>query len=82
MTTLTTNTPLSTPARKAAKPVINRGKFDASVDKDELQFIFLALGIIGGWVGATALFGYAGLIICALLMVAALYTTLVFISRG
>lgn len=81
MTTLTTNTPISAPAAKPAK-VVKERRFDASVNKDELQFILLALVIVALWVGATVLFGYAGLIIGALTMVASLYTLLVVISRG
>ncbi|ABV94127.1 hypothetical protein Dshi_2391 [Dinoroseobacter shibae DFL 12 = DSM 16493] len=81
MTTLTTNTPISAPAPKSQK-VVRESRFDASVNKDEVQFILLALAIIGLWGGATLVFGYAGLIVGALTMVAAIYAALVLISRG
>lgn len=78
MTTLTTNMPLNAPAASKAK----QGRFDFSVSRDEKGAIALVLAIIALWAGATVLFGYAGLIIGALTMVATMYTVLVIISRG
>jgi hypothetical protein len=79
MTAVATNLDLHS---KPAKASVNRGKFDASVSKDELQFAGLAVAILALWIGATVLFGYAGLIVGALSMVATMYAMLVIISRG
>jgi hypothetical protein len=81
MTTLTTNTPMTAPAT-AAKSDAKQSRFDFSVSRDEKGAILLALAIIALWAGATVLFGYAGLIVGALSMVATMYALLVIISRG
>ncbi|WP_425092534.1 hypothetical protein [Tropicimonas sp. S265A] len=79
MTAVATNLDLPVKAKKVA---VNRGKFDASVSKDELKFAALAAVILTLWIGATVLFGYAGLITGALSMVATMYMMIVVISRG
>jgi len=42
----------------------------------------LAAGIIALWGGAVAIFGYGGLIVGALCMVAIIFAALVLITRG
>ena len=81
MTTISTDAPLSTatPLTQKAKKA---SRFDFSVSNEEFQALGLALTIIALWGGATAIFGYAGLIIGALTMVAVMYAVLVTISRG
>lgn len=81
MTTISTNAPLS-PATPVTKKAKKASRFDISVSNDEFQAIGLALTIIALWGGATAIFGYAGLIIGALTMVAVMYAVLITISRG
>lgn len=51
-------------------------------DSDKVEAWAAVLGIIVAWVGATAIFGYAGLILFALAMVAGSFACLVIISRG
>lgn len=81
MTTLSTNLPLTAPAAPA-ETAKTQSRFDFSVSKDEMGATALALGIIVLWAGSTVLFGYAGLIVGALIMVAAMYAVLITISRG
>lgn len=81
MTTLSSNTPLTAPATPA-ETATKESRFDFSVSKDELGAIVLALAIIVLWAGATVLFGYPGLIVGALIIVATMYAVLITISRG
>lgn len=67
---------------KAAKTKVNRGEFDASASSEEWKFAGLAAAILAAWIGAAAAFGYAGLIVGALTMVAVMYVMLIIISRG
>lgn len=50
--------------------------------RDALWFALGLVGYIGLWAGATALFGFPGLIYPALLAVALISAALVIISRG
>lgn len=82
MTTISTDAPLlpTTPTQSRSATVKRR--FDLSVSQDEFRALGLALTIIVLWAGATAIFGYGGLIIGALCMVALVYAVLVTITRG
>lgn len=44
--------------------------------------VALVLGVIVAWAGSFALFGFAGLIVPALVLVAVAFVMLVWISRG
>lgn len=79
MTAVATNIDISTEREKASHV---GGGFDASISKDELQFILLALIVLGAWIGAVFAFGFAGLIVGALSLVAVMFSVLVVISRG
>lgn len=49
---------------------------------DELRALGLALAALLVWIGATALFGFGGLIIVALIFVATVMAAIVLVSRG
>lgn len=78
MTAVATN--FEAPTKPKAKS--NGRSFDASVSGDEVQFIALALAVLGAWVGAVLAFGFAGLIVGALSLVAVMFVALILISRG
>lgn len=50
--------------------------------KEELQAFGLIGAIAAVWIGATLLFGFGGLIVGALAMVAVMFVVLILISRG
>ncbi len=49
---------------------------------DELKALGLALAALLVWIGATALFGFGGLIIIALILVATVLAAIVVVSQG
>jgi len=81
--TSTTVTPLAGPRPPLAARwrALWRG-IDVSATPEERRAGALAAGIIALWGGAVAIFGYGGLIVGALCMVAIIFAALVLITRG